>query len=67
MAEIDDEYTNLKQMMAKIKKIYTEHTLISGDDLDTLLKHDMWWEADKCLETGLVDAVWEGDLEASKL
>lgn len=66
MAAIDDEYTNLQQMMDMIKTIYVEHTSISGDDLDSLLKHDLWWQADKCLETGLVDAVWQGT-DPSKL
>lgn len=53
-------------MMDMIKTVYVEHTSITGDDLDSLLKHDLWWKADKCLETGLVDAVWDGS-DPSKL
>ena len=30
-------------------------------ELDEILKHDLWWKADKCLEVGLVDEVWTGE------
>ena len=26
-------------------------------------KHDLWWKPAKCLETGLVDVVWDGTEE----
>ena len=60
MTEIDDNYKNLQQMHDSIRQLYVEHTRISGDDLDELLKHDLWWKPEKCLEVGLVDAVWDG-------
>ena len=65
MTEIDDDYQNLKQMHGSIRDLYVKHTRIAGDDLDELLKHDLWWKADKCLEVGLVDGVWSSSLENS--
>ena len=63
MTEIDDDYQNLQQMHGSIRDLYVKHTRIAGDDLDELLKHDLWWKADKCLEVGLVDGVWSNSLE----
>ena len=60
LTEIEDDYQNLQQMHETIKTIYKEHTKLSESELVGMLKHDLWWKADKCLETGLVDAVWEG-------
>lgn len=59
MAEIEDEYKNLEQMMKRIKDIYLEHTQIPKKELTELLKHDLWLDADKSLKYGLVDEVWK--------
>lgn len=58
MQEIEDEYVNLKGLMKKIKKIYKQHCTIPKKELKEILKHDLWWEYDKCLEYGLVDGLW---------
>ena len=34
-----------------------EHTKIPKREMDKLLKHDLWWEAEKCLQYGLVDEI----------
>lgn len=60
LTEIEDDYQNLQQMHASIKRIYKEHTKLKDSELDEILKHDLWWNAEKCLDVGLVDAVWEG-------
>ena len=60
LTEIEDDYQNLQQMHETIKSIYRQHTTIGESELEQMLKHDLWWKADKCLETGLVDAIWEG-------
>jgi hypothetical protein len=26
--------------------------------LSEILKHDLWWDYEKCLEMGLVDGLW---------
>lgn len=64
MTRIEDEIDNLHQMMDEIKAIYSAHTGLEADELNELLKHDLWWKSDKCLEKGLVDAVWDDAAEA---
>ena len=53
--EMKDDMQNSEMLMEKIKAIYKEHTKIPKKELDNLLKHDIWWESEKCLEYGLVD------------
>ena len=53
--EMQDDMQNSEMLMEKIKNIYKEHTKIPKKELDNILKHDIWWEAEKCLEYGLVD------------
>ena len=55
--EMKDDMLNSEMLMKKIKNIYKEHTKIPQDKLDQILKHDIWWDADQCLEYGLVDEV----------
>ncbi len=59
MSEMEDEMENNKKLMKRIKKIYKTHTTIPHEEMKEILKHDMWWDADKCLEMGLVDGLWE--------
>lgn len=59
LAEIEDDYKNVTQMHDTIKDIYKKHTNLRDADLDEILKHDLWWKADKCLQEGLVDELWE--------
>ena len=60
LTEIEDDYQNIQQMHETIKDIYKKHTKLSDNELEQILKHDLWWKAGKCIETGLVDEVWEG-------
>ncbi len=55
--EMKDDMQNSEMLMKKIKSIYKEHTKIPQRELDKILKHDLWWEAEKCLEYGLVDEI----------
>ena len=55
--EMEDDMENSKMLMEKIKNIYKEHTKIPKREMDNLLKHDLWWEAEKCLQYGLVDEI----------
>lgn len=59
MNEIEDEFKNLQDLMAKIKKIYKEHTKIPKKELNDILKHDLWFDSEKCLKFGLVDEIWD--------
>jgi ATP-dependent Clp endopeptidase proteolytic subunit ClpP len=59
MNEIEDEYENLKELMKNIKRIYEKHAKIPKKDLTDVLKHDLWWNPEKCMAYGLVDELWE--------
>lgn len=65
MTEIDDEYKNLEQMHSAIKDIYAKHTAISEERADDLLKHDLWWNKERCLTERLVDEVWTDEMQAT--
>tara|TARA_Y100001973_G_C5160774_1_gene313397 strand:- start:148 stop:807 length:660 start_codon:yes stop_codon:yes gene_type:complete len=56
-----DEMENLDLIMGKIKKIYKEHTNMSARQITEILKRDKWFEAEKCLELGLVDEIVESE------
>jgi ATP-dependent protease ClpP protease subunit len=56
-AEIKDDVFNFDTLMARIKDIYKKHCTISEDKIDEILSHDIYWNAEKCLETGLVDEI----------
>jgi ATP-dependent Clp endopeptidase proteolytic subunit ClpP len=56
-SELQDNHTNSTLMMNHIKKYYTENTNIPEDQLEDILRKDLYWSSDKCLETGLVDEI----------
>jgi ATP-dependent Clp endopeptidase proteolytic subunit ClpP len=58
MCELEDAFTNNKRLMDQIKTIYKEHSNIPKKELNEILKHDLWWDADTCLKYGLVDDLW---------
>lgn len=55
--EFKDEMQNLDKIMVMIKKVYGEYTKIPMKKLEGILKHDLWFDADQCLEYGLVDEI----------
>jgi len=55
--EIQDEYDNLKEITKHIYSIYDDKTNMTKKQLVKLLKHDRWWNAETCLEKGLVDKI----------
>lgn len=59
MDDLEEEMGNLRELMDKIKSLYKKNTKINEKDLDEILKHDIWWGAEKCLESGLVDKIHE--------
>ncbi len=59
MNEIEDSYINLKALMSRIRKVYSEHTSIPKGELKKLLKRDLWLNSDECIENGLADMLWE--------
>jgi len=59
MSELEDEVENMKKIMDQIKDIYVEHTNLTRSELTKLLKRDMDWDVNKCLQAGLVDEIIE--------
>lgn len=59
MAEITDEYNNLKEIMKKIRELYLQYTHLSSKKLDELLRHDLWLDAKQSISYGLADEVYE--------
>jgi len=59
MSEIDEEYTNSKKIMEHIKKIYADNTNIRKKELDGILKKDLIWNADECMEKGLIQEIYK--------
>ena len=56
-AEMQDDMKNNDLLMKTIKGVYEEHTKIPKSHLSKILKHDLWWDAKKCLSYGLVDEI----------
>ena len=57
--DFKDEMENLDLIMTKIKKIYKERTNLSMRQITEILKRDKWFDAEKCVEIGLVDEIVE--------
>jgi ATP-dependent Clp endopeptidase proteolytic subunit ClpP len=55
--EMKDDMINSEMLMKKIKNIYRQHTKIPEEKLEEILNHDLWWDAEQCLEYGMVDEV----------
>lgn len=55
--EFIDEIENQKNIYAAVKKVYLNKTKMTTDQLDEMLKHELWLPSEKCLELGLVDEI----------
>tara|TARA_R110000744_G_scaffold373519_2_gene485719 strand:- start:51 stop:656 length:606 start_codon:yes stop_codon:yes gene_type:complete len=55
--EMKDDMKNSELLMKTIIQLYEEHTRIPRSELSKLLKHDLWWGAETCLEYGLIDEI----------
>lgn len=64
MEELEDEHKNNKFFMEKIYSLYSKYTKISEKKLKKILKHDLWWNADKAIKYGFVDAIYRNEDEA---
>ena len=45
--------------MKRIKDIYMENASIPKKQLSEILKHDLWWDLNKCVSYGLVNEEWK--------
>jgi len=55
--QFKDEIKNLELIMNMIKGVYLKKTKFNNQELEDLLSHDLYLNAEKCLEYGLVDAI----------
>ncbi len=55
--KLGESYENSKILMECLKRIYLRHTKITEEEIDEVLKHDLYWDAETCLEKGLVDSI----------
>lgn len=54
---LSESLENSKQLMEHIKSIYLTRTKMTSEELDEQLKKDISWNAEMCLEKGLVDEI----------
>lgn len=55
--DLQDKMENCDRFMEMIIDVYEQHTKIPKKELNKILKHDLWWDAKKCLEYGLIDEI----------
>ena len=55
--EFRDEVYNQDNLYEKLTTLYLENCSMSKDDLDKLLKRELWLSATRCLELGLIDKI----------
>ena len=55
--EFRDEIKNQNSLYEKLSSVYLDNSNMIKDDLDELLKHELWLDANRCLELGLVDEI----------
>ena len=53
----EDEKKNLDSMMKTIKDVYKQYTKLPMKKLDEILKHDLMWDAQTCLDYGMIDEI----------
>jgi len=56
-SEYVDEWENMTKLMDDLKSLYEENSKMIKEDLDKILKHDLYFSSRRCLELGLVDEV----------
>jgi len=56
-SDMELEIQNLTDMMKTLTTIYKTHTKLTDKDLKQILHKDRYWNAEKCLQKGLVDKI----------
>lgn len=70
-ADIEDEYANCEEMMDRMRKIYLSNIvkgkkrckLLTDEDLKELMKHDIYWDYNACVEKGLVHSKYTNAID----
>jgi ATP-dependent protease ClpP protease subunit len=55
--EFKDEMKNHDLVMARLRAIYAERSKLKKAEVSKILKHDLWFDANKALKSGLVDEI----------
>jgi len=55
--ELEDDMENNKHLMETIKAIYKKYTKVPMSKLNEILKHDLWFDSEKCKDLGLIDHI----------
>lgn len=55
--DLKDDMKNNDEIMKMIKNIYAKYTNVPESEIDKILDHDLWWDADTCLRYGLIDKI----------
>jgi ATP-dependent protease ClpP protease subunit len=55
--EFKDHESNIELIFSCVKMVYSKYTKVLDEELNELLKHDLWWNADYCLKCGLIDEI----------
>lgn len=56
-ADLKDDMINTEGTMEQIRMIYRKYSKVPNKELEEILSHDLWWDAEKCLKMGLVDEI----------
>ena len=56
-SQMKDSYQNSDKLMNHIINYYIKKTKMTREDLDVQLKQDVSWDAQTCLDKGLVDEI----------
>jgi ATP-dependent protease ClpP protease subunit len=58
--EIEEDYENCKEDMERIKNLYFKECRgkMTKKQISEELKHDRWWDVDKCIKKGLCDEIY---------
>ena len=55
--ELKDDMTNSDKLMERIREIYKKYTKVPHSELNEILGHDLYWDAETCKKYKLVDVI----------
>jgi ATP-dependent protease ClpP protease subunit len=55
--DLKDDMKNSDELMRMIKKTYHQYTAVPESEIDKILDHDLWWDAETCLRYKIVDKI----------
>jgi len=55
--ELKDGIVNMEEYMETLKKILTDYTKLQYDEIDEIMKRDIFWDAEKSKIHGIIDEI----------